>query len=306
MHNKARKHQALYQSNIDYDATYMKGLGHPRIKSIDQTRKGHIYIKFKDREEVSTLISPRGTIQVSFSTLGELNACLNFLREVLVPKFGEGLFLTPKGTYTLIDKIRYLIQEGKITHEMGLDLGRLAELTGREKEDIRSALPAILQEILPFGIELKVSKVLAGCSRAESYVEEWLGSVEQALRREGFYSPYSFEWEPNQSFEFVKHVDVDVNCEGVICVKAFLDGRVITEADPTHLTRWANRIVNDILDKYAIPYETKIPVKTAKGPWIPVVVLGIAALGAIHLYRLSNIGSETLPKNEKNTCPCDC
>ena len=42
-----------------------------------------------------------------------------------------------------------------------------------EKENARRLMPTILQEIFQFGIELKVSRVVAGCSRAESYVGEW-------------------------------------------------------------------------------------------------------------------------------------
>lgn len=278
---KKRKHEARFESNIDYYATYQEGFCHPKIGSINPTQKGHIRIKFKDLEEVLTLISTQGTIQVFYFTIGELDACLNLLREILVPKFGEEIHLTPQGTYILVDKIRYLIQEGMITHDMGLNPEKLAELTGWEKEDIWDVLPTILREPFPFGIELKVSRIIAGCSRAEPYVEGWLKSVEQALKREGFYSPNSFEWEQNLSFELVKHICVDANYEAVMCVRAFLDGRVVTEAKPRHLAELAHRVLNAVLDKYEIPYETEILVQTAKGPLLLVPIL--ATLGILAL-----------------------
>ena len=286
MISKPHKYEARYKCNINYYATYEKGLHHPKVRSIYPTQKGHINIRFKGLEEVSTLISAHGTIQVFYFTLDELTACLNNLKEILVPKLDERLYLAPQGTYILVDRIRYLIQEGKITHDMSLDSGKLEELTGWEKEDIRRALPTILQEIFPFGIELKVSRIIAGCSTAEPYVEEWLNRVEQALKREGFYSPYSFEWEQNQSFELVRHMSA--NCGAMVHVKAFLDGRVITEAKPKHLTESADRILNNIFDKYDIPYETEIPVKIAKNPFLPVAILGIAILGTLALCELSN------------------
>jgi len=286
-----RKYEALYGSNMNYYATYRKGFGDPRVGAIDQTEKGLINIKFRGLEEVSILISPQGTIQIFYTTLGELQASLDFLMEILVPKFGETLCLVPQRTYSLVDKIRYLIQEGEITHDMSLDSKRLVELTGCSNEDIKNNLPTILNEIFPFGIELKVSRIIAGCSRAEPYIEEWLSSVEQALRREGFYSPCLFEWEQNQSFELVKHMCVGANHEVVIRVKAFLDGRIVTEAKPRHLAGLAQRILYAILDKYEIPYETEIPVEMTKSPLTPVVILGLVTLGALVLCGLSNTGS---------------
>jgi len=207
--------------------------------------------------------------------------------EILAPKAGEELHLTPKGTFTLVDKIRHLIQEGKIIHDMSLDLEKLAELTSWEKEDIRNAMPNILQPIFPKGIELKVSRVVAGCSRAEPYIEEWLERVAQGLRREGFCSPNSFQCEHNLFFELVKHGNVGADCEAVIRVKAFLDGRVVAEAEPKHFTDLASRILDATLDKYDIPYETEIPVETPRSPIAPLM-LGLAMLG---LFGLSNVES---------------
>ena len=285
MNSKERKHEARFQSNMDYYATYKKSFGHQRVKSIDQTLKGHICIRFNGLDEVSTLISPYGTIQVFYFTLDELNTCLKFLGEILVPRFNERLHLTPKGTFSLVDKIRCLIQEDKITHDMSIDSEAFAELTGWEKEDIKNAMPTIMQEIFPYGIELKVSRIIAGCSRPEPYVEEWLKSVERALKTEGFYSPDSFEWEQNQSFELVKHMYAGANYDAITRVKAFLDGRVTVEAKPRHLAGLAHRTFNDTLDKYAIPYERETPAKTARNPLTLVTIMGIA-VGTLALFVL--------------------
>lgn len=255
--------------------------------------QGHIKVVFEDLENVSTLISTQGTVQVFYFTPGELHACLNLLREILVPKLGEELCLKPQGTYDLVDKIRYLIQEGGIEHDMSIDLEKLTELTGWEEEDLRGALPVIVKEIFPFGIELKISKIIAGCSRAEPYVEDWLKSVEQALRIEGFHTPPSFEWEQNQFFELARHMCTGANYEIMIRVKAFLDGRVITETEPRHLADLADGILNDILNKYQIPYETEIPVEIAKNQLVPVAIFGIAALGILAFYGLSRSFHQT-------------
>lgn len=231
------------------------------------------------------MISAHGTIQVFYFTLDELNTWLKFLGEILVPRFNERLHLTPKGTFSLVDKIRCLIQEDKITHDMSIDSEAFAELTGWEKEDIKNAMPTIMQEIFPCGIELKVSRIIAGCSRPEPYVEEWLKSVERALKTEGFYSPDSFEWEQNQSFELVKHMYAGANYDAITRVKAFLDGRVTVEAKPRHLAGLAHRTFNDTLDKYAIPYERETPAKTARNPLTLVTIMGIA-VGTLALFVL--------------------
>ena len=276
MSNNMRKYEALYQSNADHYGTYEKSYGSQKISSISQTEKGLVSIRFKGLEEVSVLISPRGTVQVFYSTLGELDACLMLLNEVLVPRVSEVLYLVPKGTYTIVDKIRCLIQEGKISHDMSLDSEQFAELTGWKKEDVKDVMPTIIQEKFPYGIELKVSRIIAGCSMAEPNVGEWLKSVEQALKREGFYSPESFEWDQKQYFELVKHFCASPDFDVVVRVKAFLDGRAIIEATPRRFVDSAHKIFTNILDKYAIPYKTEAPVKTAGVPLKLVAILGIA------------------------------
>jgi hypothetical protein len=282
--NKMRKYEALYRSNIDYYATYDACCGDPRVADIDQTEKGLIYIEFKGLENVLTLISPQGIVQIFYSTLAELSACLSLLRSILAPKSGEKLYLEPLGRYILVDQIRCLIQEGKINHDMSLDLGKLAELTGWQEEDIRDVLPTILQEKFPFGVELKVSNMVAGCSRPEHYIEEWLESVRQAFMKEGFQSPCSYQWKENQSFELVKHISVGANYEAAMRVRAFLDGIVVAEAQPKHLTNFANAMLHSVFDKYGIPYETEAH-KMVKNPFIEVVILGIAILGIFSLCR---------------------
>ena len=274
---KIRKYEGCYESNIDYYDTYEAALNHQRLKSIDQTLKGHIFIRFRGLERVTTLISTQGTVQVFYCTLAELNACLGFLGEILIPMPGERLYLKPRGKYDLVNKIRHLVQEGKIAHDMIVDLGTLSELTGWKEGNIRNALPNVLQENFPFGIELKVSRITAGCSRAEPYVESWLRSVEQALREEGFYSPLSFEWEQNQSFELIKHTHTGFgNRLKVVRVKAFLDGSVVTEAQPKHFTDSAENMLDVILDKHSIPYETKTKdTKSKSNPFISLVFLGL-------------------------------
>jgi len=71
----------------------------------------------------------------------------------------------------------------------------------------------------------------------------------------------------------------------MVRVKAFLDGGVVIETKPRHLTEPAHRILNDIFDKYTIPYETETPIKMAKGPLILAAIFGIA-VGALALNAL--------------------
>jgi hypothetical protein len=97
---------------------------------------------------------------------------MRILGEVVVTRNGEPLRLEPKGCFSLADRIRSLIQEGRIGHETTLSLEELAKLTGSDKGNIKDEIPKILEQKYPYGIELKVATIRAGCQRAEPYVEE--------------------------------------------------------------------------------------------------------------------------------------
>ncbi len=76
-------------------------------------------------------------------------------------------------------------------------------------------------------------------------------------------------------------------------VKAFSNGSVFAEAMPNHPAGLAHKILNAMLDKYAIPYETETPVETTKGTQILFAILGIV-LGSIALFGIFDSRSVSL------------
>jgi hypothetical protein len=255
-------------------------------------------------EDVVALISPQGIVQVAFSRFDELDAFIRILRNVVVTRNGEPLQLEPKGCFSLVDKIRSLIQDGRIGHETNLSLEELAGLTGSDKGNIKDEIPKILAQKYPYGIELKVATVRAGCQRAEPYVEEWLGNVERALRAEGFCSPDPFDWQSDQYFELAKLVQFGPDNTAIVRVRAFLNGTIITEATPKHLTDPASRNLHAIFDKYSISYDMKMQIFTRKTPRALLAIMGIA-FGALCLYGLSKIGDANVQQLKKQACSCN-
>jgi hypothetical protein len=127
--------QALYQSNIDCDSTHERAFEMSRVNQIVRSvsredRSQLLRLKLIGLEDVVALVSPQGTVEVTFSSFEDLDAFARILGQVAVTRNGEPLRLEPKGCFSLVDRIRSLIQEGRIGHEMVLSLEDLAELTG--------------------------------------------------------------------------------------------------------------------------------------------------------------------------------
>ena len=61
-----------------------------------------------------------------------------------------------------------------------------------------------------------------------------------------------------QYFELVKLVQFEANSTAMVRVRALLNGTVVTEATPRHLTEFASRNLHVIFDKYSIPQEMKV------------------------------------------------
>jgi hypothetical protein len=118
-----------------------------------------------------------------------------------------------------------------------LSVDELACIVGCKREELRKAMPTVLSQKYPYGIELEASTLVAGCQRSEPYVEQWLDSVERAIRTEEFLSTDRIGWEDNQYFQFIRCIGANTNAR--IIVKAFLDGRIIAEARPSQLTERA-------------------------------------------------------------------
>jgi hypothetical protein len=300
--------QALYQTNIDCDLTHEKawnmGCMKQKVSSVSRVDQSQaLRLKLNGLEDVVALISSHSILQVTFSKFEELDAFKKILEDVAVTGNGEPLQLEPMGCFSLVDRIRSLIQDGRIGHETTLSLEELAELTKSDKSNIKDEIPSILEQKYPYGIELKVATVRAGCQRAEPYIEEWLGTVERALRAEEFYSPDPFEWQSDQYFELVKLVNSDVNGMVVARVRAFLNGTVITEATPKHLAEMASRTLHTILEKYSIPYDIEMRTETrtvnARKTWLTLfAVMGIA-FGALGLYNFQRQETPVFNKKEE-------
>lgn len=277
------------------------------VSRVDQSQA--LLLKLNGLEDVVALISPHSILQVTFSKFEELDAFLKILGDVALTGNGEPLKLEPTGCFSLVDRIRSLIQDGRIGHETALSLEELAELTGSDKGNIKDEIPRILEQKYPYGIELKVATVRAGCQRAEPYVEEWLGTVERALRAEEFCSPDSFEWQPDQYFELVKLVNSDANGTVVVLVRAFLNGTVITEATPKHLTEMASRTLHTILEKYSIPYDIEMRTETrtvnARKTWLTLLAVAGIAFGALGLYELSKTRDPGVQQKGRKACACN-
>jgi hypothetical protein len=300
--------QALYQSNIDCESTHTKAfemsLFKQAVESVSIDRSQLLRLKLIGLEDVVALVSPQGTVQVTFSSFENLDAFMRILGQVAVTRNGEPLRLEPKGCFSLVDRIRSLIQEGRIGHETILSLEELAELTGSDKGNIRDDIPRLLAQKYPYGIELKVATLRAGCQRAEPHVELWLGDVERALRAEGFYSPDPFNWQSDQYFELMKLVQFGEDSTAMVRVRAFLNGMVITEATPKHLTDLASRSLHRIFDKYSIAYDMKMQTETGKTSRALLAIMSIA-LGALCLYGLSKIGDSKGQQGKEQACSCN-
>ena len=251
------KYQAVYESNIDYDRTCQEAKVCSNVRYVGTTRKGLIQLGFKGLENAEVLISPRGKIEIFYASDSEKNACIDRLNGVLVPNTDEQLTLWSCGSFSVADRIHFLAQEHSIRHDQILNVDELASMTSCTRQELIKAMPTILSQKYPYGIELKALTLVAGCQRADPSVEQWLDSAERALRTEGFVCTDRAGWEDNQYFQFIRRINA--NTDAKIVVKAFLDGSIIVEARPWQLTELANNTIEEILSKYAIPYQKSIP-----------------------------------------------
>jgi hypothetical protein len=303
------QHQALYSSNADWENTlesaqtnlYPDGI----VRQVNVAERSQsLLIKFVGLDDVQTLISARGTVQITYRDFDGLDACRRLLESILVTNQGESLRLEPMGQYSVVDKVRSLVQEGRIGHESEMDIGQLSDMIGIDEHNMIKNIQGILQQDYPYGINLKVATVKAGCQRAEPTVEKWLSDAENALLAEGFCIPSNFEWRQNQSFELLRNVQFDSNTWGAVRVRAFLDGAIRVEATPDFLTTPAYRLLDSILDKHCVPYGTEETTEKRKTPSIWWGILGFAA-GVVTIYVVSRIVRSSLQKDDKYTCTCD-
>jgi hypothetical protein len=85
--------QVVYDTNIDYDATYQKLLESNRIIT-DITQKGLLWFKLKETG-THFLISRNGRLQVKWNSSKEKEELLNKIKTLLVPEQGEELRIRP-------------------------------------------------------------------------------------------------------------------------------------------------------------------------------------------------------------------
>ena len=85
--------QVLYQTNIDYEATYQKLLKSSLVIA-DITQKGLLWFKFKETG-THFLVSHDGRLQVKWNSPSEKEMVLNKLKPLLVPKENGELRITP-------------------------------------------------------------------------------------------------------------------------------------------------------------------------------------------------------------------
>lgn len=81
------KNQVVYDSNLDYEATY-QALLNSKLFIVELTPKGMIWTSFKDTKTIF-MVFPSGKIQVLWKSLEEKKVLLNVFKNLLVPRDGE-------------------------------------------------------------------------------------------------------------------------------------------------------------------------------------------------------------------------
>ena len=107
-----RRFQHCIRSNVDWQATSENIWNDRELEPPTETDRGLLKIKFKTRG-VTALVSPQGTIQMTYPADLGLEAALEVLKPKLVPLKGKKLILKPERKIPLYDEVWDLYQLSK-------------------------------------------------------------------------------------------------------------------------------------------------------------------------------------------------
>ena len=89
----SEKIQAIYETNIDYEASYQNMLD-SKVVVAEITQKGLLWVRFFDTKTIF-MFSTNGTLQVKWHNTEEKQILFNLLKKLLVAKEGQELKITP-------------------------------------------------------------------------------------------------------------------------------------------------------------------------------------------------------------------
>jgi hypothetical protein len=90
----AIKTQIVYETNIDYEATYSSLYRNSLLDNLHQTQKGLIWFRFKNTQTIF-MISPDGKMQVKWNDTEEKKILLKLLKSLLIADKGHKLRIKP-------------------------------------------------------------------------------------------------------------------------------------------------------------------------------------------------------------------
>lgn len=100
------KFQVTYQTNADYIETWNKLLQDPRVEYPKQSRKGHLFFRFRSSNLKVELVEATRKLVIFYENEKEKGRFFSLLKELLVTKDGSPIVIEP--IHTNVYRIPYL------------------------------------------------------------------------------------------------------------------------------------------------------------------------------------------------------